>query len=62
MWFVKKNKHGESDTYSLEEFRPRKDKDIRTGYLVGRYNAIPKFSLMEGMPWKNKERLKNNAR
>ncbi|NRB51040.1 MAG: ATP-binding protein [Saprospiraceae bacterium] len=54
IWFVKKNKHGESDTYSLEEFRPRKDKDIRTGYLVGRYNAIPKFSLMEGMPWKTK--------
>lgn len=55
IWFVKKNKDGESDTYSLEEFRPRKDRDIRTAYLVGRYNAIPKFSIMEGMPWKSNQ-------
>ncbi len=44
IWFVKKNKEGESHIYSLEEFRPRKDKDIRSGYLKGRYDAIPKFN------------------
>lgn len=43
IWFTKKNKFGESMIYSLEEFRPRKDKDIRSGYLNGRYEGIPKF-------------------
>ena len=41
IWFVEKNKDGESTLYSLEEFKPRKDKDIRKGYLLGRYGAIP---------------------
>ena len=51
--FVRKNRYGESKTYSLEEFKPRKDKDIRTGYLKGRYNAIPNLSRMDNAPWKN---------
>ena len=41
IWFVEKNKWGESKAYSLEEFKPRYDKDIRRGYLQGRYGAIP---------------------
>lgn len=41
VWFVEKNKWGESQIYSLEEFKPRYDKDIRRGYLQGRYGAIP---------------------
>lgn len=51
---MKKNKYGELDIYFLEEFCLRKDKDIRMGYLVGRYNVIFKFLLMEGMFWKIK--------
>ena len=41
IWFVEKNKDGESHIYSLEEFHPRADKDIRKGYLQGRFGAIP---------------------
>jgi uncharacterized protein len=43
IWFVEKNKQGASTLYSLEEFKPRKDKEIRRGYLQGRYGAIPVF-------------------
>jgi uncharacterized protein len=41
VWFVDKNSNGESSIYSLEEFKPRYDKDIRKGYLTGRFGAIP---------------------
>lgn len=41
IWFVEKNKYQESCLYSLEEFKPRYDKDIQKGYLNGRFGAIP---------------------
>lgn len=41
IWFVQKNVNGESMIYSLEEYKPRYDKDIRKGYLLGRFGAIP---------------------
>jgi hypothetical protein len=41
IWFVEKNEQGMSKMYSLEEFTPRYDKDIRRGYLLGRFGAIP---------------------
>jgi len=41
IWFVNKNEYGESEIFSLEEFKPRYDKDIRKGYLFGRFGAIP---------------------
>lgn len=40
IWFVEKNKNGSSEIYSLDEFKPRTDKDIQKGYLLGRYGAI----------------------
>ncbi len=43
VWFTEKNKSGISRIYSLEEFQPRFDKDIRKGYLVGRFGGIPKI-------------------
>ncbi|HAO9079693.1 TPA: AAA family ATPase, partial [Escherichia coli] len=43
VWFTEKNKGGVSRIYSLEEFQPRFDKDIRKGYLVGRFGGIPKI-------------------
>ncbi|HZY82269.1 MAG TPA: ATP-binding protein [Cyclobacteriaceae bacterium] len=39
IWFVEK-KEG-SEMYSLEEFKPRYDKDIRKGYFDGRFRGIP---------------------
>ncbi|MBU4373003.1 MAG: ATP-binding protein [Euryarchaeota archaeon] len=45
IWFTEKNpRDGSTDLYSLIEFSPRKDKNIRKGYLVGRYGAIPFIS------------------
>lgn len=40
VWFVDK-KRGVSSIYSLEEFLPRYDKDIRSAYLKGRFGATP---------------------
>ena len=41
IWFIEKNIAGQSTMYSLEEFHPRYDKDIRKSYLQGRFGAIP---------------------
>lgn len=41
IWFVEKNETGSSEVYSLNEFKPRYDKDIGKDYLLGRYGAIP---------------------
>lgn len=41
IWFVEKNKEGASTLYSLEEFLPRYDNDVRKGYLLGRFGAVP---------------------
>lgn len=43
IWFVEKSPEGASSLYSLEEFKPRHDLDIRKGYLHGRFGAIPVF-------------------
>lgn len=40
-WFTQKLSTGETDLYSLEEFKPRYDKDIREAYLKGRFGAKP---------------------
>lgn len=50
IYFVEKdNKTGVTDLYSLDEFAPRKNADIRRGYLQGRYGAIP--AIGDGMEW-----------
>ena len=41
IWFLEKSPQNESVLYSLEEFAPRADLDIRRGYLNGRFGAIP---------------------
>lgn len=41
IWFVEKDSSGASTLYSLEEFAPRYDRDVRRGYLQGRFGAIP---------------------
>ncbi|WP_419905430.1 AAA family ATPase [Kiloniella sp.] len=42
IWFVQKNTH--STLYSLEEYQPRFDKDVRRGYLAGRFGGLPRLS------------------
>lgn len=43
IWFIEKNQNGESELFSLEEFKIRYDKNIQKDYLKGRYGAIPYF-------------------
>jgi hypothetical protein len=51
IWFVEKNKNGSSQFYSLVEFKPRGDKDIKKGYLNGRFGAIPFLSNPKDLNW-----------
>lgn len=44
IWFCEKSKSGSTKLYSLSEFKPRFDKDIRRGYLEGQYGYIPFLS------------------
>lgn len=46
IWFVEKNKAGESHMYSLEEYNERFDKKIDKAYLEGRYGGVPIFSTI----------------
>jgi len=51
IWFVEKNHQGASTLYSLEEFTPRYDKNIRKGYLLGRFGAIPMIGNVTHLGW-----------
>ena len=51
IWFVEKNQYQESCLYSLEEFKPRYDKDIQKGYLNGRFGAIPFIREPKDLGW-----------
>jgi len=51
IWFIEKNRTGESKLYSLEEFKPRYDKNIQKGYLLGRFGAIPFFKDVNELGW-----------
>jgi len=55
IWFIEKNRAGASSVYSLEEFTPRYDKDIRKGYLVGRFGAIPVIGNISHLGWAKRE-------
>ena len=41
VWLVEKDKESASNLYSLLEFKPREDESLQTGYLLGRYGAVP---------------------
>ncbi len=49
IWFAEKNKEGASTFYSLSDFKPRADLDIRKGYLNGRFGAIPFLANLENL-------------
>ena len=49
VWFVEKEKDGASHLTSLAEFKPRED--VRKGYLLGRYGAIPFFAPISQLKW-----------
>lgn len=51
IWFAEKDEEGSSHIYSLSDFKPRYDKDIRKGYLEGKFSAIPFFSEPQKLKW-----------
>lgn len=52
IWFAEKNrKNGASSLYSLSDFKPRYDLDIRKGYLKGRFGAIPFLANLIDLNW-----------
>lgn len=53
LWFVQKDKQGKSKLYSLEEYQPRFDKDIRRGYLSGRFGGLPLLTEFDKLSWLN---------
>ncbi len=56
VWFVEKNQWGESRLYSLEEYTPRHDKEIRKAYLLGRFGAIPFIGDVAALGWTNHQK------
>ncbi|WP_057936323.1 AAA family ATPase [Algoriphagus resistens] len=56
IWFIEKNKQlGGSHLYSLSDFKPRYDLDIRKGYLKGRFGAIPFLAHLEDLKWETND-------
>lgn len=51
IWFAEKNKSGSTQLYSLSDFKPRYDLDIRKGYLKGRFGAIPFIADLKNLNW-----------
>ena len=51
IWFAEKTKEGETDLYSLSDFKEHKTIDIRKGYLSGRYGAIPFLGNLSDLNW-----------
>lgn len=49
VWFVEKDKRGESHFSSLCEYKPRAN--VQKGYLNGRYGAIPFFGELNNIHW-----------
>jgi hypothetical protein len=41
VWFTERDPAGATDLYSLWDYKPRRDENLRNGYLHGRYGAIP---------------------
>ena len=51
IWFIERDPDGASAVYSLEEFAPRYDKNIRKDYLLGRFGAIPMIGDVSDLGW-----------
>jgi len=41
VWFTEKDAAGSSHLYPLTDYKPRRQENLETGYLQGRYGAIP---------------------
>jgi uncharacterized protein len=41
IWFTEKDTHGATHLYPLTDYKPRKDENVKRGYLQGRYGGVP---------------------
>jgi AAA15 family ATPase/GTPase len=41
IWFVEKDAEQSTKLYPLLDYRPRKDEALESGYMKGRYGAVP---------------------
>ncbi|MCA1565145.1 MAG: ATP-binding protein [Acidobacteria bacterium] len=41
IWFTEKDDNGATHLYSLTDYKPRKEENIKRGYLQGRYGGVP---------------------
>lgn len=56
IWFAEKDSEMKcSRLYSLSDFKPRYDLDIRRGYLKGRFGGIPFLANLEELNWSEYE-------
>lgn len=51
IWFTEKDQSAATDIYSLSDYKVHKTKDIRSGYLCGRYGSIPFLSNLKDLGW-----------
>jgi AAA15 family ATPase/GTPase len=51
IWFAEKKSTGETSLYSMSDFKPRYDLDVRKGYLNGRFSAIPFLGNLMDLKW-----------
>lgn len=51
IWFVEKDDDETSHIYSLSDFKPHYDKDIKRGYLAGKFSRIPFFADPKQLKW-----------
>jgi hypothetical protein len=45
VWLTEKDESGGTHLYPLTDFKPRRGENIRSGYLQGRYGAVPLVEL-----------------
>jgi uncharacterized protein len=56
VWLTEKKDAGETALYSLSDFKPRKDLDVRKGYLAGRFGAIPFLGNLTDLNWNHAQK------
>lgn len=49
IWFAEKNQQGATTLYSLLDFNPRNDMQLRKNYLQGRFGAVPFLGRIEDL-------------
>ncbi|MEQ1501053.1 MAG: ATP-binding protein [Myxococcota bacterium] len=50
VWLTEKDEQGETRIYPLTDYKPRKAENLESGYLQGRYGAIPFLGALATLP------------